>query len=220
MKKAGIERDFPAEYRPVRSGMQIQLEVENYSSSKHVVRLNRGVEFHTQKISLDTPIEAPAANLIVNSAPGKKCGMGFTAERRSLGKAETLPPTDHMDPRLKMVGIKKRNMRSAADEKRFRIQPGIGSRMAKSSEHISFDAKPVAEVASDIRLVAEIVKFLAQDIVLHVLKPDAELPRFTVRRNERRRSGRFTRGTAGIESRCTILCGRRERQAKKCRAQN
>jgi hypothetical protein len=78
--------------------------------------------------------------------------------------------------------------------------------MTESSNRSAFYAKPVDKISCDVRLIAEIMKFLAQDIVLQKLKPHAQLPRLAIRWNERRGSGGFTGWTAGIERRRGILC--------------
>src|ERR1700704_5823795 len=108
-------------------------------------------------------------------------------------------------------------MRPAANKKRFRILVGPCVAEARSSR--TFHSEPVIQISGNIRLVAEIVKLLPQDVEMYVLEFHSELPWLAVRRNERRWRGRLTRGTAGVECRRRILCRRCERQAKKRRAQ-
>ncbi len=65
--------------------------------------------------------------------------------------------------------------------------------MAESRNRRAFDAKPIIQISGDVRLVAVIIKGLAQDVEMQVLKPHAELPWLAIRRNQRCRSGGLTR---------------------------
>ena len=83
---------------------------------------------------------------------------------------------------------------------------GFDPALSESGDRRAFYSKPIDKISCDVRLIAEIMEFLAQDIELQELKPHAQLPGLAIRGDERRGSGGLTGWTAGIERRCGILC--------------
>ena len=55
--------------------------------------------------------------------------------------------------------------------------------MTEPGYRSAFHTKPVDKISCDVRLIAVIMEFLAQDIELQELKPHAQLPRLAIRRN-------------------------------------
>jgi hypothetical protein len=182
-EKANMERSFLAKYRTMKNGLLRPLEVDDQAGPERIVfRKPGGSDVRSHEITLNTPIQTPAANLIVHSSARHERGMGIVTKRGRLSKTEALPTNNHVNPRLKMVVVVHGDVGSPANEQRLRNYARTGPRVAKSRDGRAFQTKPVTEISGDVRLVGKIVKALAQDVEMQVLKPHTELPWFTVRR--------------------------------------
>ena len=166
-----------------KNGFPGPLEVENQPSSERIIVGIRGSDIRPDVIALNTPGEAPAADLIVQSPATHECGVGIAPKIGPLCKAETLPANKHVDPGLEVNRVAHGNMRSAANEKGLRVYAGIGPCASESRDSRAFYTKPVIKISGNIRLVGEIVKIQTQDFELHELEAHTDLPWLAIRRD-------------------------------------
>ena len=187
------------------------LKVENQTCSDRIVLRHRGSDARPDEVALNTPKYRHGADFVIHPSARHDRVEGIAAYRARLSEPEMLQTDHHVSPRLKAAGVVHGKVRAPSKEKRLRVLASIGPRVAESHNRRAFQTKPVIEISGDVRLEAEIVKFLTQDVELQILEPRSDLPCLAIHRNKRRRSSRLTRRTRGIERRDRILCRRCER---------